>query len=171
MAMTRILVTTASKHGSTHEIGDAIAAVLESMEIEALVKDVDQVATVEDVDGVIVGSGVYAGHWLASATAFVDRFQVELQRRPVWLFSSGPLGDPARPAEDPAEVPTAMASSGALGHRLFAGRLEKTDLGFGERAIVNVVRAPYGDFRDWPEIRGWALEIAGTFTRVRANAG
>jgi menaquinone-dependent protoporphyrinogen oxidase len=168
--MTRVLVAIASKHGSTYEIGDAIAFALESEGIEAFVQDADKVVSIETVDGVIVGSAVYAGHWLGSAIGFVDRHQVELQRRPVWLFSSGPLGDPAQPAGDPTDVPTAMARSGARGHHVFAGRLDKADLGLAERAIVNVVRAPYGDFREWPEIRSWALEIAGTFTALNATS-
>jgi hypothetical protein len=35
-------------------------------------------------------------------------------------------------------------------------------LGFAERAIVKVVRALYGDYRNWPEITAWAREIAGS---------
>jgi menaquinone-dependent protoporphyrinogen oxidase len=50
--------------------------------------------------------------------------------------------------------------SGARGHRVFAGRLAQEDVGFAERAIIKVVKAPYGDFRDWPEINAWAVEIA-----------
>jgi menaquinone-dependent protoporphyrinogen oxidase len=169
--MVRILVTTASKHGSTHEIGDAIAASLESTGIEAYAQRADDVTSLDGVDAVILGSGVYAGRWLEPAKAFVSRFERELQTRPIWLFSSGPLGDPPVPAGDPVDVADLVAASGARGHRVFAGRLNKDNLGFGERTIVKMVHAPFGDFRDWADIRSWALEIAGTFTPQEAMAG
>ncbi len=102
--MVRILVTTASKHGATDEIGDAIAATLESAGIEAFARGTEEVSSLDDVDGVIVGSGVYAGHWMGQAKVFVERFQEDLRRRPVWLFSSGPLGRPPTQEDDPLDV-------------------------------------------------------------------
>jgi menaquinone-dependent protoporphyrinogen oxidase len=45
-------------------------------------------------------------------------------------------------------------------HRIFAGKIDKAKLGFGERAIMTAVRAPEGDFRDWDEIASWADTIA-----------
>jgi hypothetical protein len=38
----------------------------------------------------------------------------------------------------------------------------------GERALVKMVRAPYGDYRDWPEIAEWAQEIAGSLKGTAA---
>lgn len=166
--MTRVLVATASKHGATHEIGDAIAAALESAGIEAFTGRAEDVNALDGVDAVVLGSGVYAGHWLESAKAFVDRFQAELRTLPVWLFSSGPLGDPPAPAGDPVDVSLVREKSGARDHRVFAGRLDQADLGFGERAVIKMVRAPYGDFRDWPDISKWGREIAGSFGEVPA---
>jgi menaquinone-dependent protoporphyrinogen oxidase len=45
---------------------------------------------------------------------------------------------------------------------VFAGKLDKRQLGFGEKAIVVALRVPEGDFRDWAEIKDWASEIAGS---------
>jgi len=49
----------------------------------------------------------------------------------------------------------------ARGHRLFAGKIDKGKLGFGERALLLALRVPEGDFRDWAEIAAWATMIAG----------
>ena len=46
----------------------------------------------------------------------------------------------------------------------------KSELGFGEKAIVLALRAPEGDFRDWDEIRGWAAEVAESTLTVPAEA-
>jgi menaquinone-dependent protoporphyrinogen oxidase len=43
---------------------------------------------------------------------------------------------------------------------VFAGKLMKKQLSFGERAIVMAFRAPEGDFRDWQDVGTWALGIA-----------
>jgi menaquinone-dependent protoporphyrinogen oxidase len=82
-----------------------------------------------------------------------------LATRRVWLFSSGPIGDPPKPVEEPADLPGLMSATGARGHRLFAGLVDKRRLGLGEKVILAAVRAPEGDYRPWPEIRAWAEEI------------
>ena len=41
-----------------------------------------------------------------------------------------------------------------------AGRIDSSELGFGERLIVRAVKAPEGDYRPWPAIRDWATGIA-----------
>ena len=99
-----ILVSVASKHGSTAEIGSAIAATLreEGHDVEVLaplaVRDVTR------YDAVILGSGVYAGRWIGSAKEFAEKNAEALRARPVWLLSSGPLGETPTPTEDPADA-------------------------------------------------------------------
>jgi menaquinone-dependent protoporphyrinogen oxidase len=166
----RILVVTASKHGSTEGIGDAIATELRAAGDVVVRRRAEDVATLEDADAVIIGSGVYAGRWLEPAKALVHHFRTELRQRPVWLFSSGPLDETQTIEDVPWDVAPLIEQSGARGHRVFAGRLAREDLGFAERAIINVVHAPYGDFRDWAEISAWAQEIAGALTPTTAAA-
>lgn len=158
----RVLVTAASKHGATEEIAVAIGRALGESSIEVEVVPVEDAPAVDGYDAVIVGSAVYAGHWLKSATEFVEDNAAQLSGRPVWLFSSGPIGTPPKPAEDPVDAADMVRASAAREHRVFAGRLDKSRLGFAERAIVTALRAPEGDYRDWDEIRSWAAAIAQT---------
>ena len=103
------------------------------------------------------------GNWLAPARRFVEEYGEELASRPTWLFSSGPLGSPLRPQEDEAvHIDRIWAKTSAIEHRLFGGRLDKSQLSFRERAVVHAVRAPEGDFRDWNDVRAWAASIAET---------
>src|SRR5665647_3535108 len=83
----RILVAVASRHGSTREIGDAVAEVLRDSGFGVDVADPDDIESVDPYQAVLLGSSVYVGRWAASARALVDRCSCGLTRRPVWLFS------------------------------------------------------------------------------------
>ena len=156
----KVLVSAASKHGATAGIADAIGSTLMTRGFEVTVKEPGHVEEVHTFDAIVVGSAVYAGHWMKPAIELTERFAERFPGKPVWLFSSGPLGDPPKPTEDPVDVADVMKVTGARDHRVFAGKLDKAMLSFPERAIVGALRAPYGDFRDWDEIRSWAEEIA-----------
>ena len=156
-----ILVAAASRHGSTHEIAEAIAQELRTTGHAVEVRNAGDVGDAARYDAVIIGSAVYMGNWLPEARDFVDRNRERLQAVPVWLFSSGPLGqDDPQPHGDPTHLDEVMQATRARGHRIFVGKLDKSELGLGERLATKMVKAPEGDFRDWEAIRGWADEIA-----------
>ncbi len=142
------------------DIGREIAGVLIEAGFEADVMAADDVKTLDGFDAVVLGSGVYVGHWLASARDLVERLADELVERPVWLFSSGPVGDPPKPEEDPEEIAELLEITHARAHCTFAGKLDKSVLGLGEKVIVAAVRVPEGDFRPWADVRAWATGIA-----------
>jgi len=156
----KVLVAVASKHGATLEIGQVIEASIRSSGLDVELMRIEDVAGLSPYDAVVIGSGVYAGHWLRPAREFVEVHEGELKEKPVWLFSSGPVGDPPKPLENPAEVAGFVKRLRARGHRLFPGRIEGSDLGISEKALVALVRAPDGDFRPWSEISTWSESIA-----------
>lgn len=161
----KVLVTAASRYGATQGIAQAIGDALIDKGIDATVIPAEKVGTIEGYDAVIVGSAVYLGHWLQPAKELVNRFKVGLSTRPVWLFSSGPVGDPARKmvqkmGRDPVDVAGILKTTKARGHRVFAGKIEPRNLSFPRRAMLLVFRGLEGDFRDWPVITAWAAEIA-----------
>jgi menaquinone-dependent protoporphyrinogen oxidase len=89
---------------------------------------------------------------------------------PTWLFSSGPVGDPPKPEEDPVDVAEVSEKTSAREHRVFSGKIDKSKLSFAEKAIVVAVRAPEGDFRDWDEIGDWANSIADSLIRETTDS-
>lgn len=157
---TQVLIATASRHGSTFDIADEIARVLSRRGCVVVDKGADEVDGVDRFDAVIVGSAVYMGRWLPEALSFVTRNAEELAKRPVWLFSSGPIGEPPQPEGEPQGMAEMIERVHARGHRTFAGRLDPDRLGLGEKVIVGMLRAPKGDFRDFPQVTAWAGEIA-----------
>lgn len=91
----RVLVSAASRHGATTEIAEAIGRSLSGEGFAVTVLPPGQVRSLEDYHAVVLGSAVYTGHWLGPARDLASRCRDSLAARPVWLFSSGPVGDPA----------------------------------------------------------------------------
>lgn len=169
----KVLVSAASKHGSTTEIAANLAAALAAAGIEAVVLPPAEVTSVAGFDAAVIGSGVYVGRWLDPARDLLARHAEALRAMPVWLFSSGPIGDPPKPDEEPVDAPIVVAQVGAREHRVFPGLVEKKRLGIGEKAIMAAVRAHEGDYRPWGEIEAWASAIAAELqaTPTAAPAG
>jgi menaquinone-dependent protoporphyrinogen oxidase len=166
----RVLVTVASRHGATRDIARAIGDRLETggSGLEVVVLPVEQRPDPAPYDAVVLGSAVYAGRWLEPARAYAAARAAALRQKPVWLFSSGPIGYPPFPPDEPHDAGPVREVTGALEHRVFPGRLDKQLLGFGERAMVTAMRAPLGDFRDWAAVSDWADEIARSLATMPA---
>lgn len=159
-ATCRVLVAAASKHGATAQIAEHIGDVLRRRGCDVTVADTADLDAVAGYDAVVLGSAVYAGHWLADATQVAHLIADSRPRPAVWLFSSGPVGDPPKPHEDPVDVAAIVDATTARDHRLFAGKIDRSQLGFAERAIMLAVRATEGDFRDFDAITTWVNGIA-----------
>ena len=157
----KILVTAASKHGATAEIGEAIGKELETGGMEVTVTPVQNVGSVAGFDAVVLGSAVYLGRWMKPARELVARESSGLRSVPVWLFSSGPVGKAVSNPDpgDRRQGDEIKEKIGARDHRLFAGKLDSSRLSVLERAPVRMAKLPDGDFRPWEEIIAWAASI------------
>jgi menaquinone-dependent protoporphyrinogen oxidase len=167
----KILVTAASKHGATAEMAGWIGETLGDAGLDVEVRAPDDVTSLDGFDAVVLGSGVYAGKWLGAATKLVDRLGPQFQARQVWLFSSGPAGDPPKPEADPVDAEPMRVATSAREHRVFAGQIDRSKLGFAEWAIVAALRVPNGDYRQRPEVEAWAREIATALTPAPTSVG
>jgi acetate kinase len=167
----RVLVAAASRHGATAELAVAIADGVRRASggsAEVVVRRPGEVTDVADYDAVVLGSAVYFGHWLEEAHDLLLRCAVGLWERPVWLFSSGPVGIPERPPEALLDVDEELRLARAREHRIFPGRLERDRLDLAERAMVAALRAPEGDFRSWAAAKAWGESIGTALSAERA---
>ena len=171
-----VLVIAAGRQGATYGIAEAIGRTLRMRGLETTVAAPDEIRAVDAYDAFVIGSAVYAGHWVVPATEFVQRFAPALSERPVWLFSSGPVGDPTRRlvqkmTADPVELPDLLALTNAREHRLLAGRLIAKDVRGPRRLPRLLFRGIEGDWRDWAEIERFANAIADALgvTTTRAE--
>ena len=164
----KVLVSAASKHGATAEIADHIGKTLEAQGLDLTRTEPSEVTDLEGYRAVILGSAIYAGHWLQDAKELAARVAALDPAPMVWMFSSGPIGDPPKPEQDPVDVADILQATAARQHQVFAGKIDTSKLSFGEKAIMIAVRATEGDFRDWDEIACWADQIGQA---VKAELG
>jgi len=171
----RILVAYASKYGATKGIAERIGEKLRAAGHQVEVRPAElggAVAGYGAYGAFVIGSAVYFARWMKEATEFVRRNRFALAHRPLWLFSSGPLGTKTSDAQgreltavsEPKEIAEFRESVKPRGHRVFFGALNRGKLGFAHRAVTKLPAArkllPEGDFRDWQDIEAWAESIA-----------
>ncbi len=162
----RVLVVHATCMGSTAEIAERIASRLRAAGLETSVEPAGEAPSPNGFDAVIVGSAVHGSRWLEPALAYLERNAAALALQPLWLFSSGPVGDLARrlEAQPPKGIDRLAERLGARGQRVFNGALDRrridgAELGSIERIVARTL-IPEGDYRDWATIEAWADEIA-----------
>lgn len=161
----KILVTYASKYGATAEIAERIGQELRAAGLHVDVLPVKQVADPAMYHAVVLGSAVYIGRWRKEAASFLKDHERALSERPVWLFSSGPSG-----AGDPADLlkgwrfpPALQPIADRIQPRdiaVFHGNVDRDRMSLIHKWMINKVKAPMGDFRNWDMIASWARGVA-----------
>jgi len=161
----QVLVAYATKHGATAEIAEKMGQVLRQAGLRTDVLPVDRVSDLTPYKAVVLGSAVYIGKWRKEAMKFLQANETALAQRPVWLFSSGPLGE-----GDPLELTQGWRFPGKLQPSadriaprdiaVFHGAVDVGKLNFIEKWMLKNTKAPVGDFRDWDAITSWTTAIA-----------
>lgn len=168
--MPGVLVTYASKHGATAEIAQTIARVMRQFDLEVTSHRIEQVnKDISNYDALVLGSAVYFGDWLEEARIFIKQHQQTLAHIPVWLFASGPTGeDDAFALVNGTVIPDSIRESVDFIQprevKIFHGKIDLRRLPGDERQIIKAARVPRGDFRDWDEIKQWAMGISRALT-------
>src|SRR6266704_4855322 len=159
--MNKILVTYATRAGSTAEVAASVAEVLSATGATVDVKPVTAVHEVKGYDAVVVGSAIRMGHWLPEAVEFVKANRESLSHIPTAYFLvSGFLQedtpemrrrvlaylDPVRKILEPTSI------------GLFAGKMDYSKMDWHDRSIAEAVSLSEGDWRNWEAIRGWARD-------------
>jgi len=164
-----VLVAYASKRGSTAEIAETVAATLRREGLGVCLERVEDVESLEPYAAVVIGSAVYMKRWRGDARHFLKKHRKDLRQMPFWVFSSGPVGDPANDNPDwnePPKIAAKVEELGGKGHVVFGGRLPAEPHGFMEKAMVEGTPREYRDRRDWAEVRQWSKQVAEELAAV-----
>jgi menaquinone-dependent protoporphyrinogen oxidase len=163
-----ILVTYASRGGSTAGVAEAIGRTLAEHGLEVDVRPMDAVSDLAPYRAVVAGSAVRRERWLPEALRFMQRHQAELAHTPCATF----LVCMALATTDPRRHQRAQRTAAAwlgpvrglispVSEGLFAGALDVSRI--RERRYRLLFRLAIalgfwaeGDYRDWAAIRAWA---------------
>jgi len=184
----KILVAYASRHGATMGIAERIAERLRARGIDVTITTAAAAPRPDAFDAVVIGAAAYMGHWMSEATRYVRRHGDALAARPVWLFSSGPIGTETVDAKGrdvvkssrPVESDELSRTTNARELRVFYGAFDPDapPVGLAERLGAPFLRMPAirdamptGDFRDWAAIDAWADGIADTLAPGAEQGG
>jgi menaquinone-dependent protoporphyrinogen oxidase len=172
----RVLVTYASKYGSTGGVADAIGKELcgKGMAVDAVL--IKNARNISSYQGVVIGSAIYIGKWMSEAVDFVKKNEDSLRQVPVAYFLvCMTLSQPTEKKQaevlsymDP--VLKAVPEIRPVGIGTFAGALDYSNLSWINKKILKSKGTPEGDFRDWNAIRTWAREsVYGKFIRSESE--
>jgi menaquinone-dependent protoporphyrinogen oxidase len=158
----RILVTYASRNGSTTEIAQTIGNDLTTAGYTVDVTDMNSVASLSGYDGVVIGAPLYMGNLVKDVGKFIGRYREVLTALPVASFAVGltPVSEKVGNVDHAMEcLHAALSPVKPVGTILFAGKLDPAKLGFIQRMMMEIGKVPSGDFRDWKLISAWARDL------------
>ena len=164
----KILVTYASRLGSTAGVAEAIGKTLADNGAEVEVRRMEEVTDLTPYSAVVAGSAIRDKQWLPEAMQFMQKHQAVLRQKPfaaflVCLTLAMKDGEKYRPQVatwlDPVRALVKPVSEG-----LFAGVLDIGQISsFSDRLKfrVSVLFGVWkeGDHRDWNAIRDWAAGL------------
>lgn len=165
--MNKVLVTYASRLGSTAGVAQAIGKTLAESGVEVDVRPIQDVQDVAQYQAVVAGSAVRGGEWLPEAMQFVQTHRATLNQKPFATFlvcmtlaiSNGKYREHVTTWLAPVRTLVKPVSQG-----FFAGALDISKISsLGDRIKFRLSVAmgvwKEGDQRDWNAIRAWASSL------------
>jgi menaquinone-dependent protoporphyrinogen oxidase len=159
-----ILVTYATRYGSTREAAEAIAARLASLGHATRVAPVGEARTLDGVGAVVLGTPIYLGAPLADAVRWLERWRPALERLPVAVFALGPTRSAEGTDGSRRQLDAALAKHPWLhpvAVDVFVGRYDPARFRIVDRLITALPASPlHGvpahDERDRTALERWA---------------
>jgi menaquinone-dependent protoporphyrinogen oxidase len=175
-----VLVTYASRCGSTAGVAERIGQTLYTSGHSSQVLPVGDAKDLDSYDAVILGSAIRTGKWLPEAVDFVGTYRDSLSQKPVAYFNTCITA--CRPTEE--NLTKAGSFMDPLMERfpevqpvsrgVFAGVLDYAKLSGPMRMVMkwkmNGQGIQEGDYRDWNAIETWGNLVSGMLTaRLRGR--
>lgn len=164
----KILITYASRTGSTAQIAEAICKTLTRHGEEAELVPMQDVKDLSPYRAVIIGSAIQKSQWLPEAMQFLQTQRAELVRKQVATFTvciTLAMPDAERYQQAVRDwIAPVRALVHPVSEALFAGRLNFNKLPWTLdtllfRATVALGILPKGDHRDWNAVQTWAQSL------------
>jgi menaquinone-dependent protoporphyrinogen oxidase len=166
----RVLVAYATRGGSTRELAEQVAQVLEQSGVSVDFREVTTVTDVASYRAVVLGSALYFQHMMPEARRFLSENASVLATRLLVLFSVGAEMRKGTPAAHAAAARWVEQSLGSIPDlqpvavEHFAGTVELRRLGLWWRLLVLVTFGERGDWRDIAGVWAWSSTLLPSST-------
>jgi menaquinone-dependent protoporphyrinogen oxidase len=164
---TSVLITYATRTGTTREAAETIAEVLKESGFSVEICPLRVMHKLEQYQAVVIGAPLYMFRWHNDALHFLGHNRKLLEKLPAAVFALGPVQTPRDEkewtgaqeqlekalAEFPWFKPAAV--------KLFGGKYDPSKLGFPMKLFAN--QMPEMDARDTDAVRTWAQELVEKF--------
>ena len=163
----KILVTYASRAGSTVGVAEAIGQTLAEGGAQVDVRPMTEVKDVSPYRAVIAGSAIQDNAWLPEALQFMRQHRTALAQKPLAAFmvcmTMSMKNEKAREAAANWMQPV-RAIVPPVREGYFAGALDLSKIPSLRKRMMFAISVRLGvwsegDHRDWDEIRTWAAEL------------
>ena len=168
MINNKVLITYASRAGSTAEIAEAIGKTLSQHGTQVEVLPMQDVKDLSMYGAVVAGSAMRSSKWLPEAMQFIKTHRAVLSQMPFATFTvcitlAMSSTEQYRQAVE-AWIQPVRAQVKPVSEGLFAGMLDFSKLPFNWdtvklRAVVALGIFPKDDRRDWNAVHAWAESI------------
>lgn len=175
-----ILVTFATRYGSTEEVAECIAKTLREGGQSVELRPVQQVKNLSSYHAIVLGAPVFIGKWHKHAHQFLTQYGDALRQHPTAIFALGPLnndeaelqGSRQQLDKDLEQYPWLKPAA----IEMFVGKYDPARLGLGHKLLTVLPASPlYGkpasDNRDWRTIRAWASDLPVKLSSVQQPEG
>jgi menaquinone-dependent protoporphyrinogen oxidase len=155
-----ILVTWATRYGSTEEVAHAIADDLLKLGLSVNAQPISAVTGLDRYDAVVLGFALYMARMHKEARRFLNSHRDELLRLPVGVFVLGPIHADAKEfAEAERQMKKELAKFSwfaPVAQQVVGGRFSPDKIGFPFSVLPALRKLPASDARDWNSIHAWA---------------
>lgn len=160
---TSVLVTFATRTGTTREAAETIAEVIKESGFNAEICPLRVMHKLEQYQAVVIGAPLYMFRWHNDARSFLSNNRSLLEKIPVAVFALGPVQTPRNEEEwagahdqlDKALADFPWLTPVSVG--LFGGKYDPSKLGFPMKLFA--AQMPEMDARDIDAVRTWALDL------------
>ena len=157
---TTVLVTWATRYGSTEEVAHAIADDLLKQKFAVNAQPMSEVGSLDHSQAVVMGFALYMGRIHKDARRFLESHRDELMHRPVALFALGPFhAEEKEFVEARKQLEKELAKVpwfSPVARQVIGGRFDPQKLRFPFSFIPVLRNLPASDARDWDAIHAWA---------------
>jgi len=164
----QILITYASRTGTTAEFAQAICETLQQAELNVKMLPLDDVKDLSGYSAIIIGSPIRKSEWLPEARHFIQSHQAILARKRVATFTACitlAMSNAEQYRRAVREwIAPVRTKINPVSEGLFAGRLDFSKLPWswdvlGLRVTVALGIFPKEDRRDWNAVHAWAASL------------